>query len=379
MPGALPFWAAAICDWTRALAASSSREVALEVLAALARAGQRRGLVGAHGGELVAAVDELPAHGRDLVAPRLDGGGDLGLALLELVEAVGGARRLGARGADAVDDARVLVRHALHELRAVEQVGEAVRVQHHRHDVGLVGLVELDQAAGERDARLGQPRLQPRQADALLAQLLLDARELRALGVEVGLDPDLLALQHGDVGLQRPDLAAVAVTVVESTRSRPFFCSIARRFWSIFEPSDAARERGEAPSESTGSDAHRTSGTIATAKRRPSRDKRMRRGTLGRLSRRSPAQGTRLWSMQGILQCAGISPEWATPSRSYALPTGLADGLALLALPGHQPGIRPDGTWIPRFPARCREFGSHSLHERSSRGRNRRPARRCGR
>ena len=36
------------------------------------------------------------------------------------------------------------------------------------------------------------------------------ARELRALGVEVGLDPDLLALEHRDVGLQRADLVAVA-------------------------------------------------------------------------------------------------------------------------------------------------------------------------
>ena len=187
-PGAVPFWAAASCDCTRALAASSAREVALEVLAALARAGERRRLVGAHGGERVAAVDELARDARDLVAPRLDRGGDLRLALLELVEALGGARRLGARGADAVDDARVLVGDALHELGALEQVGEAVGLEHDGHDVGLVGLVELDETAGERDPRLGEPRAQPREADALLAQLLLDARELRALGVEVALD-----------------------------------------------------------------------------------------------------------------------------------------------------------------------------------------------
>ena len=139
-------------------------------------------------GERVAAVDELALDARDLVAARLDLRGDLRLALLELVEPRLGALRLGARGADAVDDARVLVGDALHELGALEQVGEAVGLEHDGHDVGLVGLVELDEAVGERDPRLGEPRAQPREPHALLAQLLLDARELRALGVEVALD-----------------------------------------------------------------------------------------------------------------------------------------------------------------------------------------------
>ena len=144
-PGAEPFWAAASCDWTRAFAASSSRRspsrcLRLSRVLASAEALSERTAANGRGGRRAAR------DGRDLVAPRLDRGGDLGLALLELVEVVGGARRLGAGGADAVDDARVLVRHALHELRAIEQVGEAVR-EHHGHDVGLVGLVELDQAA----------------------------------------------------------------------------------------------------------------------------------------------------------------------------------------------------------------------------------------
>ena len=84
--------------------------------------------------------------------------------------------------AHAVDDARVLLRDALHELRALEQVGEAVGLEDHGDHVGLVGLVELHEPVAQRGARLGQARPQPDEADALAAQLVLYARELRALG-----------------------------------------------------------------------------------------------------------------------------------------------------------------------------------------------------
>src|SRR3954462_4898813 len=55
-----------------------------------------------------------------------------------------------------------------------------------------------------------EPGAQPRQPDPLLPQLLLDAGELGALVVEVGLDRHLLGLQHGDVALQGADALAVA-------------------------------------------------------------------------------------------------------------------------------------------------------------------------
>ena len=96
-------------------------------------------------------------------------------------------------------------RDALHELRALEQVGEAVGLEDHRDDVGLVGLVELDEPVGERGARLGEAGAQPREPDPLAAQLVLHARQLGALVREVGLDPDLARLQRRDVALEHVD------------------------------------------------------------------------------------------------------------------------------------------------------------------------------
>ena len=110
--------------------------------------------------------------------------------------------------AHAVDDPGVLRRGPLEELGALEQVGEAVGLEHDGHHVGRVLLVHLHEPVGELHARLRQPPAQPREAQALAPQVLLDLRELGALGVEVGLEPHLLGLQHRDVGLQAADLAA---------------------------------------------------------------------------------------------------------------------------------------------------------------------------
>ena len=49
-------------------------------------------------------------------------------------------------------DLAVLVGDALEELGALEQVGEAVGLEHHGERVGLVGLVELHEAVGESRA-----------------------------------------------------------------------------------------------------------------------------------------------------------------------------------------------------------------------------------
>ena len=64
---------------------------------------------------------------------------------------------------------------------ALEQVGEAVGLEDHGHDVGLVGLVELDEPVAQRGARLGEPGAQPDEPDALLAQQVLQAGQLGAL------------------------------------------------------------------------------------------------------------------------------------------------------------------------------------------------------
>ena len=67
----------------------------------------------------------------------------------------------------------------------------------------MVGLVEVDEAGGERLAGLGEPRAEAGEAQALAAQVLLDPRELGALAIEARLQPHLAALERRDLALQR--------------------------------------------------------------------------------------------------------------------------------------------------------------------------------
>ena len=108
---------------------------------------------------------------------------------------------------DEADDPRVLVRDALHELGALEQVGEAVGLEHDGDDVGRVGLVELDEARWR--ARVRRPRggRAGGRAAPLAPQLAPGPRELGALGVEVGLERLLAVLSARDVGLEALDPA----------------------------------------------------------------------------------------------------------------------------------------------------------------------------
>ena len=115
---------------------------------------------------------ELVALGEDRVRRVLDPLLELGQELLLLL-------RLLLEDADALDDRLVLLGHALEELRPLEQVGEAVGRQDHGERVGLVSLVQLDQAGGERllgDAELLAQPLEP------LARLLELAAHLEQLG-----------------------------------------------------------------------------------------------------------------------------------------------------------------------------------------------------
>ena len=111
---------------------------------------KRRGLLVANRRELGLARLELDAGalklcllGCDLVARRAD----LADQVLGLV----------AKIADPVHDARVLVLDAVEVVVAVDQVVEAVGFEDHRERVGLIRLVDLDEAAGKDLERAVQP------------------------------------------------------------------------------------------------------------------------------------------------------------------------------------------------------------------------------
>src|SRR3954452_719023 len=175
-----------------------ARERALEVLALAAHLHERAALVGARAVETDARVDEILLERGDLVAVGKHDRGDAALAALEALQARGGRGRVGPGGADERDDPLVLLGDALHELALLEQVGEPVAVQDHRGDVGVVGLVELNEPLPQRAPRLAEPRAQPDEPPALVAQLALELRQLRTLAVEIGLDLCLVALEAAD-------------------------------------------------------------------------------------------------------------------------------------------------------------------------------------
>ena len=171
-------------------------------------------------------------------------------------------------------DLRVLVRDALHEVRAGQQVGEAVGLEHDRDRVGRVGLVELDQAVGERAADDQQPGAQAGQPRALLAQLALDDGELGALGVEAGLQLLLAGRQPRDVALQGvdPSTSGCEMSVV-STRSLALWPPISDWLRSIFfwiVPGSCAEEpTGRTDQSTKGRLATRTS-SVRRSRMRPS-------------------------------------------------------------------------------------------------------------
>ena len=168
-------------------------QMGLQRLALGADLAQRVGLAGARLLVAHARADQLVLDHGDLVAALEHDRGQLLLARLELVEARGGARRVGLRVAHELDDRVVLVLDAPEELAALQQVGEAVGVQHDGHQVGLVGRVELGQAPCQDLAPLGQTHAQAGKAGALAAQLLLRLHQLGAARVQVVLDAALAA------------------------------------------------------------------------------------------------------------------------------------------------------------------------------------------
>jgi hypothetical protein len=137
------------------------------------------------------------------------GRGDPLLAALEHVEPRRGRARVDLGVAHEADDVAVLVVDPGEELLALEQVGEALGVQHHADQVRAVRRIELDQPVGQGAAGDGQPRAQAHQPRALGAQGRLGGDELGALAVEVGLQPRLAGAQSRDPALEPADPARV--------------------------------------------------------------------------------------------------------------------------------------------------------------------------
>ena len=284
-------------------------------------------------------VDEALLGAGDLVAALLDDRGELLLAALEDVQALGGRRRVGLGGAHDLDDVLVLLGHALHELAALEQLGEALGGHDHRDDVGRVGLVELDEALGERGAGLGQAGAQAHEAPALGAQVALGLEELVALGVEVGLGVGLLALQGADAALQ----AADALRVGADLRGQQALGALALADLALRDP-DLALDVAQAPGR-------RRSALGEDRQRQP---RARAAGPHPRAGREDACGGacyeryrTRVNLRYTVMSRAcGVSCRARARTRYRA------------AL---RPGFAPWVSWVPRSPARCRGFGVASL------------------
>ena len=159
-------------------------------------------------------------------------GGLLALARLERGEDALVVAGVVAPAAHGIDDQRVAVLHAAQELDALEHVGEALRVEHDRDDVGPVGRVALAQHRGQRAAALGQPRAQAHQPLARDAQLALGLGQARLPAREVALRlgqprredvdrPRRRALQAPQARGGRGELALAALLAVDVVAQRP--------------------------------------------------------------------------------------------------------------------------------------------------------------
>ena len=151
-------------------------------------------------------------HPRQAVALAAHRGGLLALARLQRGEDALVVAGVVAPAAHGIDDQGVAVLHAAQELDALEHVGEALRVEHDRDDVGPVGGVALAQHRGQRAAALGQPRAQAHHALARDAQLALGRGEARLPARQV-------ALRLGEAG--REDVDRPRRRALQASRGAP--------------------------------------------------------------------------------------------------------------------------------------------------------------
>ena len=156
------------------------------------------------GGQGVLLRHELGA-GRDLLGrlAREHGGlaGDLGLRQPRLL-----ARHLelAPEPADLHGDRLVLAADLLEVLELVDEVAEALHLEQDPERVGLLALVELDQALLEACLRDRELLLEVLDPAGLVLHALLEPVELVAMDGEVG-------LELGDHGRERADVAAEGV------------------------------------------------------------------------------------------------------------------------------------------------------------------------
>ncbi len=139
---------------------------------------------------------------RNRVAALGDPRGERRLALRERGQLLRVVACVDARRGDEPDDPLVLVVDAPQELAALEQLCEAVRAEDHRHDVGRIGLVALDEPRGEQATADGERAFIRHLPRALQPQVRARAVELALGAVEVGLDRALAALQRADPALE---------------------------------------------------------------------------------------------------------------------------------------------------------------------------------
>ena len=119
--------------------------------------------------------------------------------------------RLVAQPAHAVGDLAVLVRDAVEELGALEQVAEAVGGEDHGERVGRVGLVDLHEPGGQDPARRDELAAQPLEPVARRLQPVAHGEQLRLLLVEAVLHADEAALGGADLALDRVDARVEAL------------------------------------------------------------------------------------------------------------------------------------------------------------------------
>ena len=307
-----------------------------------AHAHQRVLLAGTRAVVADARVDQVLLDGRDLVAARGDPRGDAPPGGARACPAaIAFARRLGLGVAHEPDDALVLLVDAAQELAALEQLGEALGAEDDGDEVGLVGLVALDQALAERMRRACARRALAGAPGARAGSAARPgcgrARPARGRGRPGRRPGGPAACRSGPAGGRSARSSARCRTV--STRSVPLrrpilpcvtsilrsisssFCSFGRR---------AARARSEGP---------------------PTR--RSVRAQSGRSSR-GRTRRPRLWASAVTVQRLqpGLRGELTGSRRAAALPARQCARFA--------PEGAPRPQWVPRFPG----FPGNSAAER---------------
>src|SRR5581483_3378723 len=139
------------------------------------------------------------------VRPRGDGLSDLEVAGFELGQsALRGVRpRLGLTRLG--DDRSLLLLGAAQEVDVLQQIGEALRFEDHRHQVRPVVLVGGDELAGQNDPSPGQARFEHGDQLTLVSALDADPSQRRLIALELRANGGLTRLDERDLSSERAD------------------------------------------------------------------------------------------------------------------------------------------------------------------------------